>query len=112
MNKEISEYLKKCRLSKNLSRQNICEATGITDTRLMRVENSGNVNTLRPEEIRKLSEKYDIPIVEMLIKLGYLTNTDLNDFQFVFKGVSMLNDEEKKHVQNEINFINRKRGVL
>lgn len=112
MKNEKFKFLKQCRISKNLSLKDVFKKTGITDSRMNRVEKNNSAKTLSPEELRTLAQIYDIPIVEMLIQLNYLEQSDLNDFQLVFKGVLSLDEEEKKHIQKEIDFINRKRGVL
>lgn len=112
MNIEISEYLKKCRKERDLSQKAVQKLTGITDSRISKAENEGNIKTFNIYELKALSQTYNVPIIEMLIKLGGLTDFDLKEFQYVFKDVSLLDEEERQHIQNEIDFINRKRGAI
>ena len=42
---------------------------------------------------------------------GYLSEVDIKEYQFVFKGVSSLDDEEMQHIQAQIDFLNKKRKV-
>ena len=51
-------------------------------------------------------------MVDLLIKAKYLSVSDLKKYQTVFKGVSILDDEEREHIQHEINFINRKKAPI
>ena len=111
MNIEISEYLKKCRNERKLSQKGVFNLTGITDSRISKAEREGSIKNFSVNELKILSKTYNIPIVEMLIKLGCLTVSDLKEFQSGFKGVSLLDDEEKNHIQNEIDFLNRKKGA-
>lgn len=112
MNSELSSYLKDCRKSKKLSLNTVFKETGITDSRLHRIENNGEIKGLTPEELSKLTKIYDISMVDLLIKAKYLSVSDLKKYQTVFKGVSILDDEEREHIQHEINFINRKKAPI
>ncbi len=111
MDRKVTEYLRRCRQSKGFSLNDVYKNTGITNSRLSRVEQSGNTNNLSPQEIRKLAKIYDVSVADMLIQLGYLEPEDLADFQSVFRGVSLLDEEEKLHIQSDIDFINRKKGM-
>ena len=103
--------LKKCRNERKLSQKGVFNLTGITDSRISKAEREGSIKNFSVNELKILSKTYNIPIVEMLIKLGCLTVSDLKEFQSGFKGVSVLDAEEKNHIQNEIDFLNRKKGA-
>ena len=41
---------------------------------------------------------------------GFLETSDLEEYQSGFKNTSMLDSEEKNHIQSEIDFIIKKKG--
>ena len=45
----------------------------------------------------------------MFLIAGYLKRDDLQEYQYVFQGVDKLDDEERKHIQEEIIFLVRKK---
>lgn len=111
MNYNVSKYLKQCRETKKLTQKNVFAVTGITDSRLSRIENGkANINILSVSELRSLIKLYDIPAVDLFIKSEYINHEDLKEYQYVFKGVSLLDNEELNHIQEEIDFINERRG--
>ena len=47
----------------------------------------------------------------MFIDAGYLTKEDLIEYQYFFDGVSKLDNDEKQHIQEQIDFLNRKKDT-
>lgn len=90
-------YLKTSREKSGFSQKEVYNKTGITDSRLCRIENDSTI--CPPNELRKLSELYQISIIDTFLMAGYITENDLRDYQMAFEGVLDLTDEEKTHIQ-------------
>lgn len=102
----IGERLKELRLCKNISMDQIEELTGITDSRLSRIER-GMVKHVAFDDIVKLLKAMDVPLLAFLSDEGYCeVNTS------VLKHIELLNDFEIAHVQSEIDFILKEKGKL
>lgn len=99
----LGEYLKFSREKIGYSLSQVYEKTGITDSRLSRMEH--DATQCPPEELKKLADLYQVSLVELFIMAGYLTNEDLSGYQRVFNGVSELDEEEKDHIQQCINLL-------
>jgi len=41
-----------------------------------------------------------------------LTKEDIVEYQFVFQGVSSLDEEEMQHIQSQIDFLNKKGRLI
>lgn len=106
---DFGEKLKAYRDRSGFSMKQVNEATGITNSRLSKIER-GQIEC-PPQDLRKLAQLYDIQIIILFIEAGYLQEDDVKDYQFVFTGVSELDDTEKEHIQLEIDFINKRKGV-
>ena len=59
--------------------------------------------------LRSLSKIYGVSVISMFLIAGYLKRDDLQEYQYVFQGVDKLDDEERKHIQEEIIFLVRKK---
>lgn len=103
----IGEYLKDKRTQLNLSLKDVYEKCGITDSKLSRIERGEK--TPEPTELRSLSELYGLDIVTMFIMAGYLQDGDLANYQFVFDNADLLDEEEKKSIQTQINLLTKGR---
>lgn len=101
---EFGDYLRKVRRDKGLSQADVFQQTGITNSRLSKVENGAD-GTLNASEIKKLVALYEIALIPVLIKAGYLDTADLEEYCSGFKNTSLLDSEDKAHIQNEIDFI-------
>lgn len=102
----IGERLRELRLSKNISMDKIEELTGITDSRLSRIERGLNKH-IAFDDLVKLLNVFDVPLLAFLRDVGYCeVNTS------VLKHVELLNDFEIAHIQNEIDFILKEKGKL
>ena len=64
-----------------------------------------------PLDLKKLSKVYNVPIISLYLDAGYLTPSDLPEYSSGFSGLSLLDEDEKKHIQDEINFLNRKKVI-
>lgn len=106
---ELGDYLRKARNIKGLSQAKVQTQIGITNSRLYRAENGAD-NILSAAELKKLAVLYDVPVVPLFIMAGFLETSDLEEYQSGFKNTSMLDSEEKNHIQSEIDFIIKKKG--
>ena len=98
--KEVGNYLKSIRNSLDLSLKNVNQKTGITDSRLSRIE-KGNVNP-DPTTLKLLANLYKIDLIDLYLQYGYLDDIDLSSYKKVFSFSELLTDDERNHIQNEI----------
>lgn len=106
---ELGDYLRNIRNEKRLSLENVHKEVGITNSRLCKAENGAD-NILTAADLKKLSLLYDIPVVPMFIMAGFLDTSDLEEYRSGFKNTSMLDSDEKSHIQDQIDFIIKKKG--
>ena len=102
----IGERLKELRLCKNISMDQIEELTGITDSRLSRIER-GLVKHVAFDDIVKFLKAMDVPLLAFLSDEGYCEYNIS-----ALKHVELLNDFEIAHIQNEIDFILKEKSKL
>lgn len=107
---EIGAYLKQKRQTLNLSLSAVYAQTGITDSKLSRIER-GEGRLLDLNELKKLSELYQINLVSLYLMTGYLTENDLLDYRFGFDGAALLTKEELESIQTQINLLTKGRTV-
>lgn len=100
----IGQYLRQKREEKKLSLFEVYTKTGITDSRLSKIENDCNREP-SPLLLKKLAGLYELSIIELFIKAGYLTYDSLDLSTQVFHGTEYLTDDDKKHIQGQIDFI-------
>lgn len=104
----LGDFLRQQRTRLRLNMNDVYEKTGLTDSRLSRIEH-GEINLLKPFEIRKLAELYDINILQLYLMAGYITEQDISDYQFVFKNAELLNDAEHRNIQTTIDLFTQGR---
>lgn len=100
----VGSYLKKQRVKLSLSLNAVCEQTGITATRLNRIERD-QVNEPSPEALKKLAELYQLDLIYLYKLAGYLENTDIAGQIQPFTNYEILSDEECKFIQQSIDFL-------
>lgn len=106
---ELGDYLRNARNEKGLSQAKVQPQIGITNSRLCKAENGAD-NILSVAELKKLAVLYGMPVVSLFIMAGFLETSDLEEYQSGFKNTSMLDSDEKNHIQNQIDFIIKKKG--
>lgn len=106
---ELGDYLRYIRKKRGLSFKEVYKQVGITDSRLCKAEKGSDL-ILNAAELKKLSVIYGVPVVPMFIKAGFLDSSDLEEYQSGFKNTSLLEEDEKTHVQDEIDFIIKMKG--
>ena len=101
----IGRFLKAKRLEQNLSLKEAGALTGLTDTKIQRIENDV-VREVSPSAIKKLCSLYKIPVVPIYLELGWISENDLGDKDsYFFKGANRLNEEERQFIQSQILFL-------
>lgn len=103
----IGPYLKKQRESLSLSLNSVCEQTGITATRLNRIERN-LINEPSPDVLKKLAVLYKVDLIYLFKLAGYLEKNDINEQAHPFRNYEILNDEERDFIQQSIDFLARK----
>lgn len=106
----IGNYLKQSRNNCHLSLKDVHDRCGVTDSKLSRMER-GEGKPLEPLELRKLAHLYGIDVISLYIMAGYLDESDLSDYQRVFKNTDLLNEEEKQSIQTQIDLFTKGRQV-
>lgn len=106
---EIGDYLRNARNERGLSQAKVHTQVGITNSRLSKAENGAD-NILSAAELKKLAILYGVPVVPMFIMAGFLDTSDLEEYRSGFKNTAMLDSYEKSHIQDEIDFIIKKKG--
>lgn len=101
--------LKAYREKIGLSLNQVNDKTGITNSRLSRIEH-GQISC-PPDDLKRLAETYGIKTIPLFIDAEYLTKEDLIEYQFFFDGVSKLDNEEQQYIQEQIDFLNRKKDT-
>ena len=104
---ELGNRLKESRERSGLSQKKVYEITGITDSRLSKMER-GQIDCT-PGDLKKLAHLYSIRLIPLYVLADYLSEKDIEEYQFVFQGVSSLDDEEMQHIQTQIDFLNRRK---
>lgn len=95
-------YLKDLRNDRKLSLNDVYTQCGITNSRLSRAErNEGK--PLDPTELKKLARLYNVSVIPLYIKAGYLSDQDLTDYKLVFQDANLLTKDEHQNIQTQIN---------
>ena len=97
MMNSVGAYLREQRVKLSLSLNDVYEQTGITSTRLNRIE-LDRVNEPSPEVLKKLADLYRIDLIYLYKMAGYLDDTDILPQLKPFKNYEVLNDEEQDQV--------------
>lgn len=101
----VGERLRDIRYSKGLSLDDVHKSTGITNSRLSRIERGLNKHPSL-DDISTLLKFYEIPLVSFLCQEGYCEKIDTN-----LKNLELLNNFEIEHIQAEIDFILKEKGL-
>lgn len=107
---DLGVRLKAYREKLGLSLSQVNKETGITNSRLSKMER--DKIDCPPQDLKKLAHLYNAPVVELFVLAGYLETDDILQYQQVFQGVSTLDEQEKEHIQESIDLLNRKKVQL
>lgn len=104
----LGTYLKEMRNKCHLSLKDVQEQCGVTDSKLSRLER-GEGRIPSAHELKKLAQLYGIGVVPLYIMAGYLDESDLSAYRFVFDNADLLNAEERESIQTQINLFTKGR---
>lgn len=105
----LGKRLKAYREALGLSLKQVNEQTGITNSRLSKIERGQLV--CPPADLKRLARVYEVQLISLYLEADYIDNSDLMEYQLFFKGINELDNEEKQHIQKQIDFmISRKRN--
>lgn len=98
---KLGQYLKETRINKKLSLRDVYKITGISDSKLSRIENENNLEP-EPTVLKALSDCYALNIVDLYIRAGYIDVCALNKYKYIFDKADLLTEEENKLIQDQI----------
>ncbi len=107
---EIAEIMKGARFKSGESLKTVAERTGLTDTLIMRIERD-EIKEPSASAICALCHYYKLSLVTIYKKLGWISDTDLADYKSIFKGCEGLSEEDRQHIQSEINYLSKREAA-
>lgn len=107
--KDLGVLLNRLRSEAGMSLKDVYKATGISDSKLTRIEHGTNVSEPSPATLKALSKLYSVDLVELYLAGGFLEGEDLASYERVFQGVDLLTDEEKQIIQRQIDLFTKGR---
>lgn len=105
----VGAYLKRQRERLSLSLNAVCEQTGITSTRLNRIERN-LINEPSPDALKKLATLYQIDLIHLFKLAGYLDDQITKEV-YPFRNYEILNDDECEFIQQSIDFFAKKHSI-
>lgn len=106
---ELGTLLRRFRNEAGLSLKDVYKISGISDSKLNRIENNTNASETAPSILKILSKLYNVNLVELYLAAGYLDNEALASYERTFSGVELLTDDEKQHIQKQIDLFTKGR---
>ena len=91
----LGEYLKKNRVRQKLSLKDVYKETGISDSKLSRIENGTNASNPAPNILLVLSKLYHVNLIDLYCIAGYLDKEALSSYEQVFQHADLLTEDEK-----------------
>lgn len=105
------QYLKLTREEKHLGVKSVYNATGVGDSTIRGIE-TGENQFPSAIHLKKLADFYCIDVIPLYFAYGYLSESDINNFNQFFQNTEFLNKEEIDSIQNMINLLVRKKEQL
>lgn len=105
----LCAYLKNIRLQLGYSMADVCSKTGITNSKLSRIENNKNQTAPSPDILKSLADLYNINLVELYLLAGYLDKDSLSSYKEGFNNTHLLTAQERNHIQEAINLFTKGR---
>ena len=101
---DLGSFLRCARKAKCVSMNEVYRHTGITNSRISKLENN-SYKEPSPVVLKKLADYYEVSVVDLFIRAGYLTYDSLNICPQIFHGVEKLTDDDRNHIQGQIDYI-------
>ena len=105
----LGEYLKKNRVRQKISLKDVYKETGISDSKLSRIENGTNASNPAPNILLVLSKLYHVNLIELYCIAGYLDKEALSSYEQVFQHADLLTEDEKNLIQAQIDLFTKGR---
>ncbi len=105
----LGTYLREIRIKQGLSLKDVYKETGISDSRLSRIENGSQTFESTPAIIKVLARLYKIDLIDLFLDAGYLDTEALSSYERVFRNVDLLSDDERNHIQEQIDLFTKGR---
>lgn len=99
---ELGAILRQLRNESGLSLKEVYKATGISDSKLSRIEQGKNASDPSPDTLKALSKLYHADLVPLYLAAGYLEREDLHLYECTFHRVDLLTKAEKQAIQTQI----------
>ena len=112
MSNQLGDFIREKREEMSLSLKKLGDACGVSDSQIMKIE-SGMSKTPTWSTLCKISKVLNINPLEIMIKAGYISSTDVNPM-IRLNGLEYLSDEDLEFVQIVINSLvekNSKRNL-
>ena len=106
---ELGTMLRRLRNEAGLSLKEVYKLTEISDSKLNRIENGSNASETGPGILKSLAKIYNVNLVELYLVAGYLDDEALSSYQRTFHDVDLLTDDEKQHIQKQIDLFTKGR---
>ena len=106
---ELGSMLKNLRVGAKMSLKEVYRATGISDSKLNRIERGTNASEPGASILKALSKVYGISLVELYLSAGYLDDDDVSCYERAFKHVDLLTEDEKLSIQTQIDLFTKGR---
>lgn len=101
----IGEKLKTIRVSKKISLNTVSKKTGITNSRLSKIER-GIIAHPSLDDINTILKVYEVPLLSVLCEEGYCEKED-----GILRNLESLSNFEISHIQDEIDFILKEKEI-
>ena len=108
---ELGTLLRKIRNEKKLSMITVCNATGITNSRLSRIERGKNKSAPPATDLAKLADLYNVDLKTLLPQSDTNPKEISDDNSLILKNIDLLSASELRHIQDEIDFILVQKGM-
>ena len=106
---ELGSLLKELRIGAKMSLKDVYKATGISDSKLNRIERGTNASEPGASVLKALAKAYGICLVELYLSAGYLDSEDVTSYERAFQHVDLLTEDEKLSIQTQIDLFTKGR---
>jgi transcriptional regulator with XRE-family HTH domain len=109
--KGLGSFLREIREEKNLTLTDVYKKTGITDSRLSRIETESGKYSPPIADVIKLAELYNIDYDKILSFSTVYTRNNFRGCKNLLSNLEFLDKREIQHIQDEIDFIVGQKGT-
>lgn len=106
----LGSFLRKIREEKKLTLTDVYEKTGITDSRISRIENESLKTSPPIDDVISLAKLYGIDFNEILSLSTTHNDKDFKEHRIPLRNLELLDKKELQHIQDEIDFLVVQKG--